>query len=84
MWAQNSSVTLRNVTFRGNRAVGGNTSGQYGGAGSGGGLAIQSTKNGVTSTLEHVVFDSNQAFGGAGVRRGGLAVGGGLYTYQAA
>jgi len=84
MWAQNSAVTLRDVIFRNNRAQGGNTSGQYGGAGSGGGLAIQSTKNGVVSVLERVVFENNRAVGGSGVRRGGLAVGGGLYTYQAA
>ena len=84
MWAQNSAVYLSNVTFWNNRAIGGNTSEQYGGAGSGGGLAIQSTKNGVISTLDNIVFDGNLAQGGSGSRRGGLAVGGGLYTYQSA
>lgn len=83
MWAQNSSVTLRRMVFRNNRAVGGNTSLQYGGSGGGGGLAIQSSKNNAISDLEDVVFDGNQALGGSGSRRGGLAIGGGLFTYQA-
>jgi hypothetical protein len=83
MWAQNSSVTLRNMVFRNNRATGGNRSNKYGGAAGGGGLAIQSTKNGVVSILENVSFENNQAIGGSGSPRGGLAIGGGFYTYEA-
>lgn len=81
MWSQKGFVTLRNVIFKNNRSIGGTTGAQYGGAGSGGGLAIQSTKNGALSTLENVVFENNQAIGGGGVRRGGVAIGGGLFTY---
>lgn len=83
LWAQNSSVNLRNVKFLNNRAQGGNTITTYGGAGSGGGLAIQSTKNNVVSELENVTFSGNQALGGGGGDRGGIAIGGGLYIYEA-
>lgn len=83
MWGQNSSVTLRDMVFKNNRSIGGNTSTQYGGAGSGGGLAIQSPKNRELSTLERVTFEGNQALGGSGAVRGGVALGGGLYTYEA-
>lgn len=82
IWAQNSSVTLRNMVFRNNRAIGGNTTAQYGGAGSGGALAIQSAKNGALSTLENVTFEYNQALGGSGSRRGGVAIGGGVFVFN--
>jgi len=61
LWAQNSSVTLKTMIFRNNRATGGSTTQSYGGGGSGGGLAIQSSKSGIVSTLENVVFSGNQA-----------------------
>ncbi|MEM2592248.1 MAG: choice-of-anchor Q domain-containing protein [Thermofilaceae archaeon] len=83
MWAQNSAVTLRNMVFENNVAKGGDTSSPYGGAAAGGGLAIQSPPSGSVSILEHVTFRNNQAIGGSGRDRGGLALGGGLFTYQA-
>lgn len=83
MWAQTASVILRDVVFRNNRAIGGNTNAAYGGAGSGGGLAITSPKNNAASVLERVTFEGNQGLGGTGPERGGLALGGGLFTYEA-
>jgi hypothetical protein len=83
LWSQKGGITLRNVDFKNNRAVGGNTGNQYGGAGSGGGLAIQSVKNGALSVLENVSFDGNQSLGGTGTRRGGFALGGALFLYEA-
>lgn len=82
MWAQQGSVVLREMIFKNNRAIGGNTSAEYGGGGSGGGLAIQSAPDGEISILENVTFNGNQAIGGGGSRRGGVALGGGLFTYK--
>ena len=84
MWAQNSNVTLRDMVFKNNQSRGGNMTSQYGGGGSGAGLAIQSTKGGAVSVLERVTFDGNQAFGGTGAERGGVSLGGGLFTYESA
>ena len=81
IWAQNSSVTLKNIKLKNNRSVGANLSYPSGGSGSGGGLAITSTKTG-GSTLENVIFEGNEASGGSGATRGGVAFGGGLYTYS--
>ena len=83
IWAHGGSVNLRNVKLRNNRAIGGNTTTQYGGSGSGGGLSIQSPAGGVSSTLELVVFEGNKALGGTGSQRGGLGYGGGIFTYEA-
>lgn len=83
IWAQSGTLTLRDMTFRGNRAIGGNTGAGYGGAGSGGAVAITSPLNNAPSTLEGVTFDTNEARGGSGPERGGLAIGGALFTYQA-
>lgn len=74
-----SWITLKSMVFKNNMAIGGNTASAYGGAGSGGGLALR-TAPGVT--LEHVVFENNLAQGGIGPERGGFAIGGGLYTFQ--
>lgn len=82
MWAQLSSVTLRNVTFLNNRSVGANNSSPAGGSGSGGALAIQSTKQG-SSSLTNVTFIGNTAAGGSGSSRGGVSLGGAIFTYQA-
>lgn len=82
LWAQNSSVTLKKVIFKNNKALGGQTAQAYGGGGSGGAVAIQSSKYGVPSELEDVVFEGNQASGGNGNDRGGVALGGGLFVYD--
>jgi hypothetical protein len=75
-----SKVVLKDMVFRNNRAIGGNIGSGYGGAGSGGGLALRTAPHG--TTMEQVVFAGNEARGGTGSTRGGLAVGGGLYTYE--
>ena len=75
-----SQIVLRDVTFSANRALGGNTSSAYGGAGSGGGAALRTAPAG--TELTRVTFLNNEARGGTGPDRGGLALGGGLYTFQ--
>jgi hypothetical protein len=83
MYATNAPLTLRNLVFSNNRALGGNTSSSYGGAGSGGGLAINLSPPATTCILDQVTFADNQAVGGTGGSRGGLALGGGFYFYSA-
>ena len=80
LMSERSAVVLRNVIFKDNRAIGGSTNrGEYGGAGSGGGVALRVVTEAV---LEHVAFDSNQAIGGQGPQRGGYGIGGGFYAYR--
>jgi hypothetical protein len=74
-----AQVTMRHMVFRHNRAIGGNTNNDYGGAAGGGGLAIRATN---PATLEYLIFEDNEARGGSGGQRGGYAIGGGLYTFQ--
>jgi hypothetical protein len=80
MLVENSQVTLRNITFEDNLAIGENTDSAYGGAGSGGGLALRNTSSDIN--LVHITFEDNLSEGGTGPDRGGLALGGGLYTYK--
>lgn len=75
-----AQATIRHMTFKNNRAIGGNTNNDYGGAAGGGGLAIRATN---PALLEHILFENNEVHGGNGVNRGGFAIGGGLYTFQA-
>ncbi|MCB9006627.1 MAG: fibronectin type III domain-containing protein [Ardenticatenaceae bacterium] len=79
--ADRGLLVARDMVFENNTAVGGNTSSAYGGAGSGGGLALRANPAG--TTLENILFENNEARGGTGPTRGGLAVGGGLYTFDA-
>jgi len=75
-----SPVVFRHLIFQHNVAIGGdNTNSEFGGAGSGGGLALRAVPTGL---MEHITLDDNQAFGGAGTKRGGYAAGGGLFTYR--
>lgn len=83
IWAQNGSLTLRDMVFRNNRAIGGNLGSGYGGGGAGGAVTIAATRGGAPSLLERIRFEGNQALGGTGPERGGLALGGGLFVYQA-
>jgi len=83
MLVQHASVTLRDVIFRNNRAVGQNTSSGAGGQADGAALRIEEPPVGTTSLLQRVVFDSNQSYGGAGPARGGVAFGA-LFIYKAA
>ncbi len=80
MRADSSTVILRHMIFKNNQALGGNTSTNHGGSAAGGGIAIRSGAG--TSILEHITFDNNQAIGGTGGDRGGLGIGGGLYTFE--
>jgi hypothetical protein len=77
-----ASLTLGNVTLRGNRAVGGdgNAAGTFVGAGIGGGLAsagynaLVPLSGGSTTALSDSTVEHNQAVGGSG----GAALGGGV------
>src|SRR5262245_9687000 len=77
-----ASLSLVNVTLRGNRAVGGdgNAAGTFVGAGVGGGLAsagynaLVPLSGGSTTTLSDSTVEHNEAVGG----RGGAALGGGV------
>lgn len=80
MHAEASKTILRNLVFLNNVAVGGGASNTYGGAASGGGLALAAVLPG--STLDNVRFQGNQAIGGNGVTRGGFAIGGGFFTFR--
>jgi hypothetical protein len=82
--AEGSAVTLRNLVFRNNRAVGGSTSDDEGGRGAGGGMALNASASAMAeapASLENVRFETNQALGGTGVEKGGFGLGGGLFTY---
>jgi hypothetical protein len=78
MYVNVARATVKNIIFENNKSVGENTNTSYGGTGSGGGLAILGSPN---TRVEHVTFRSNEARGGTGQDRGGLAIGGGFYTY---
>ncbi|MBK8987157.1 MAG: hypothetical protein IPM39_13940 [Chloroflexi bacterium] len=80
MFVDRAQLTLRHVIFENNKSVGENTSTAYGGSGSGGGLAMRGSP--YLSILEHVTFRNNEARGGVGPERGGLGLGGGMYTYR--
>jgi hypothetical protein len=69
------SFVLRNMTFRGNRAVGSNTGGS-GGSAAGAALELRFVSN---VTLDHVTFDTNLSQGGTGTTKGGDALGGGIH-----
>lgn len=73
-----SDVTLRDMVFDSNVAMGGND-----GLGGGGGVAVQANADNVMNvTLERTVFRDNQATGGGGT--GGVGIGGGLLVDYAA
>jgi len=74
-------LTLRNLIFRNNKAIGGNTTQAYGGSGVGGGLAVSNSdpNNPIYVTLENIAFDSNRAVGGQGAQLGGNGIGGGMH-----
>jgi hypothetical protein len=82
IFAQGGTVAVKDIKFMNNRAIGASTGQSYGGGGSGGGVAViySGTAN---STLENIIFENNQALGGSGAERGGVALGGGLYTNNA-
>jgi hypothetical protein len=67
-----ADVTLRDMVFDDNLAIGGS-----GGLGGGGGVAVLSDRDNLSGVvLERVAFTANQATGGGG--SGGVGIGGGL------
>lgn len=83
MFVDAASAVIRNVVFQNNQSVGSATNVADGGRGSGGGLAIRNAPSGAVNTLENVSFVSNQARGGNGQTRGGFALGGGMFVFNA-
>ncbi len=75
MWSLKAAITLRDMVFQNNQAIGDNTASGAGGSADGGGLTIESSPAGTSSLLQRVTFDSNQSRGGVGPERGGLAFG---------
>lgn len=82
MLVQHAFVTLRDVIFRNNQAVGQNTASGVGGQADGAALRIEEPPLGTTSLLQRVTFDGNQSYGGTGPERGGVAFGA-LFIYKA-
>jgi len=81
MLVQHAAVTLRDMVFQSNRAIGQNTSSGYGGQADGAALRIEEAPTGTTSLLQRIVFDGNQSYGGTGPERGGTAFGA-LFIYK--
>jgi len=84
--AVSSPLTLSGVVIADCRVIGANSSGDYAGAASGGGLAARNSPgtSKPTITLESVRFLRDVAEGGdnnGSTGRGGYGHGGGLYTY---
>lgn len=82
MLVQHASVTLKEVIFRNNQAVGQNTDFGAGGQADGAALRIEEPPPGTVSYLRQVVFEGNKSFGGTGPERGGVAFGA-LFIYKA-
>ena len=74
-----STITLRDMVFSDNQALGGDTTSAYGGAAAGGGVALRACPS---TTVENVRFENNRAEGGSGGDRGGFGIGGGLFTFE--
>jgi len=72
MWTVKAAITLRDMIFKNNQAIGDNTASGAGGSADGGGLTIESAPAGL---LQRVTFDGNQSHGGVGPQRGGVAFG---------
>jgi hypothetical protein len=75
------SLLLRDIIFENNTAQGGDTSSDDGGNGVGGGAYVSSSVSlpPTHTTMIRVKFSGNQALGGTGPERGGMALGGGLF-----
>ena len=83
MLVQHAAITLRDMIFRDNVAIGQNTDSGYGGQANGAALRIEESPVGTTSLLQRIVFDGNQSYGGTGPERGGVAFGA-LFIYKSA
>lgn len=84
MLVQHASVTLKDLIFQNNLAIGQTITGQSGAGGQadGAGLRIEQPPTGTTSLLQRVVFKNNTSIGGNGPDRGGIAFGA-LFSYKA-
>ncbi|MEM4168174.1 MAG: hypothetical protein QXW98_06995, partial [Candidatus Caldarchaeum sp.] len=80
MLVQHASVTLEDVVFENNVAIGENTIGA-GGQADGSGLRIEAIPAGKVGLLRRVTFRGNHSFGGRGTERGGVAFGA-LFVYR--
>lgn len=80
MIVSGARVTLRDMVFRNNKVYGDSSGSGAGGAGVGGGLAINWSQPGTSNLLERVTFEGNQSYGGSGPERGGIAYGGALFV----
>jgi hypothetical protein len=80
MLADLATLTLSNVVFLNNQAIGSNLTGA-GGSAAGSGLAIRSSPG--TSSLNNVRFEGNSSTGGQGTTRGGFGFGA-VFTFQSA
>lgn len=82
MLVQHASVTLRDVIFRNNQAIGQDTNSGAGGQADGAALRIEEPPTETTSLLQRVTFEGNYSYGGRGPARGGVAFGA-LFIYKA-
>jgi hypothetical protein len=83
IWTQRAPMTLRRIILRNNRAIGGNTSGSHGGFGTGGAVGIEAgTGENVQISMNDMLIENNQAIGGDGGERGGVALGGGVFAFN--
>jgi hypothetical protein len=73
------ALTLRDMLFDANRAVGADRTSAVGGTGGGGGLYVGIT---AAATLQNVQFTNNVAQGGSGGGRGGYGQGGAILATQ--
>ncbi len=80
MLVQHAAVTLKDMIFKNNQAIGANTSSGDGGSADGAAIRIESTPAGTSALLQRVVFDNNKSYGGTGPDRGGVAFGA-LFAY---
>ena len=80
LFADHSRLTLRNMRFENNIAVGGGKHNPYGGVAAGAAAAIRKAVG--TVLLERIVFVRNWSIGGPGIHRGGYAMGAGLFLFR--
>lgn len=81
MLVQHAAVTLRDMVFKNNRAIGQDTSSGYGGQADGAAIRIEESPVGTSSLLQRILFDGNRSYGGTGPDRGGIAFGA-LFIYK--
>jgi len=81
LWALLASVSLQDMLFLNNKAIGANTTSGDGGGADGAAIRIESSPLDTTSVIERVVFENNTSIGGNGPDRGGVAFGA-LFIYK--